>query len=344
MSLSSLKKLIITPRKKPKFKLFKKRRETVKPKTPLPEKDFSTIAKEANFSPVTAFNPDSLFDSPRKSTPKLTPLRKQFRKSLTITPLQELNGSAKKSAQRHLNFVSPQKIFSPRKVKDTPTKILVFEDPTEQATFRTPSQKTPKTPKKSQTPKTPKKNQTPKTPRSSKKTPQKKESFRNESRFRFGKTPFLKAQQERLQKLEKKLLESQFPDANQRSSPSNQLQEKLKSSNACFANMNLSASQIHLICDALRHNTTVTELDFSNNDLDTTCILYIADLLKANSALKSVNLNGNWISEKGIIHLLAALKKNCTLLELKMDRTNASKEHLEAIDNLLVRNNRINSK
>eukprot|EP00019_Armaparvus_languidus_P004152 CAMPEP_0168604022 /NCGR_PEP_ID=MMETSP0420-20121227/15064_1 /TAXON_ID=498008 /ORGANISM="Pessonella sp." /LENGTH=292 /DNA_ID=CAMNT_0008643089 /DNA_START=46 /DNA_END=922 /DNA_ORIENTATION=- len=65
--------------------------------------------------------------------------------------------------------------------------------------------------------------------------------------------------------------------------------------------------------EALKVNTTLTEIDFGENELGDEGAKYIGDVLKVNTTLKSILLYHNEIGDAGVSYIAEALKLNNTL-------------------------------
>mmetsp|Transcript_5862 Transcript_5862/g.10003 ORF Transcript_5862/g.10003 Transcript_5862/m.10003 type:complete len:122 (+) Transcript_5862:45-410(+) len=67
------------------------------------------------------------------------------------------------------------------------------------------------------------------------------------------------------------------------------------------------------LIEALKVNTTLTEIDFGENELGDEGAKYIGDVLKVNTTLKSILLYHNEIGDAGVSYIAEALKLNNTL-------------------------------
>ena len=90
--------------------------------------------------------------------------------------------------------------------------------------------------------------------------------------------------------------------------------------NTSVTDLNLSANfhgeSIEKLCDALKHNKTLTSLSLSKNGLGDGGAHLLGDLLSANTTLKSLIVIDNHITSFGASMLGAAMKENVTSLSL----------------------------
>lgn len=69
-------------------------------------------------------------------------------------------------------------------------------------------------------------------------------------------------------------------------------------------------SSVLLLCEALRQNTVLTNLDLQGNNITDVGAQHLADLVGFNQTLTSLNLNNNKIGDQGFLRLAKALYKN----------------------------------
>jgi hypothetical protein len=119
-----------------------------------------------------------------------------------------------------------------------------------------------------------------------------------------------------------------FPDTQFYVNP--QLHEHLKANHPSLKVLNLSGrnlkdDQMTPIMQALRGNTTVTEIDLSRNNFDLAA-LELAEILKTNTTVKKLNLKNNDMHDKATIAISEMLMCNSTLTELDLTCTFAGKD------------------
>jgi Ran GTPase-activating protein (RanGAP) involved in mRNA processing and transport len=74
-----------------------------------------------------------------------------------------------------------------------------------------------------------------------------------------------------------------------------------------------------ILANALKHNTTLEELDFHNNRVSDIGVHSLAEVLSSNtSILKALGLGSNGITDKGAEHLAEMLKTNQTITWLAL--------------------------
>lgn len=82
------------------------------------------------------------------------------------------------------------------------------------------------------------------------------------------------------------------------------------------------SKRVTFLCEALRNNRTVRELELVNNRLGDPEVAKIADMLKANQTIRSLNLSRNPITIQGVKHLSDMLARNNSLISLYLGYIN----------------------
>ena len=80
----------------------------------------------------------------------------------------------------------------------------------------------------------------------------------------------------------------------------------------------IRASHVDVLSDALKSNTTLTELNLSSNFIGDAGAASVADALKSNTTLTKLNLSSNGIGAAGAASVADALKSNSTLTKLNL--------------------------
>ena len=88
--------------------------------------------------------------------------------------------------------------------------------------------------------------------------------------------------------------------------------------------MNISDAGAVALAQALRHNSTLMELNLSNKGISDAGAVVLAQALHHNSTLQSLYLSNNSISDAGAVALAQALRHNSTLMELNLSNKGIS--------------------
>ena len=94
---------------------------------------------------------------------------------------------------------------------------------------------------------------------------------------------------------------------------------------------NLGAEGVLALATALQTNTTLTKLDLSRNYLDAEGVLALAAALQTNTTLTKLDLSHNNPGAEGAAALAAALQTNTTLTMLNLSRNNLGAEGAAAL-------------
>ncbi|CAF1357671.1 unnamed protein product [Didymodactylos carnosus] len=114
------------------------------------------------------------------------------------------------------------------------------------------------------------------------------------------------------------------------------------SSNKTPSELNLSSkklsdNEIEVICDKLKTNQSLKELDLSYNISDTSALL-LSNALKTNRNLVRLNLSFNQISDEGVRSLSDALKQNHCLTILNLSSNQIGDDGVQLLSNALKEN------
>ena len=85
-----------------------------------------------------------------------------------------------------------------------------------------------------------------------------------------------------------------------------------------FGCHNIGNQDVQYICEALKVNNTLTNLDLSHNSIFDAGAQYLSEALKANNTVTNLDLSCNGISEVGAQYLSEALKFNDTVTNLDL--------------------------
>ena len=86
----------------------------------------------------------------------------------------------------------------------------------------------------------------------------------------------------------------------------------------------ISAQGVAALAEALKHNTSLTQLDLSDNDISDQGAADLAEALKQNTSLTQLDLTDNDISAQGAAELAEALKQNTSLTQLDLSDNDIS--------------------
>lgn len=82
--------------------------------------------------------------------------------------------------------------------------------------------------------------------------------------------------------------------------------------------LKLTISEITLISEALKYNTTLLNIDLMNNHIDDTGASIIADAIFHNTTLKTIRLTNNIIRDSGAVAIAKSLETNNSLESLDL--------------------------
>ena len=94
---------------------------------------------------------------------------------------------------------------------------------------------------------------------------------------------------------------------------------------------NRDAERVAALAAALQTNTTLTELDLSDNNLDAEGVAALAAALQTNTTLTKLNLSDDNLDAEGVAALAAALRTNTTLTKLNLSDNNLDAEGVAAL-------------
>ena len=95
-----------------------------------------------------------------------------------------------------------------------------------------------------------------------------------------------------------------------------------------------------VLADALKHNTTLEELDFHNNRVSDTGVHSLAEVLSSNTSIvKALGLGSNGITDKGAEHLAEMLKTNRTITWLALAGNQIGDRGVQLLANTLAHQN-----
>jgi len=92
------------------------------------------------------------------------------------------------------------------------------------------------------------------------------------------------------------------------------------------------------LAEALRHNTTLTTLLLRNNELQDSGAIKLAKALRSNTTLTLLNLSNNCIRDAGATQLAALLKCNRTITELDLGNNKITDEGANQLAEMLLHN------
>ena len=92
----------------------------------------------------------------------------------------------------------------------------------------------------------------------------------------------------------------------------------------------ISDAHIVALAEALKQNTSLTELDLSSNHISDQGAADLAEALKQNMSLTELNLSANDISAQGAAALAEALKQNTSLTQLNLSQRYLSSNSISA--------------
>jgi len=96
-----------------------------------------------------------------------------------------------------------------------------------------------------------------------------------------------------------------------------------------------------ILADALKHNTTLEELDFHNNRVSDLGVHSLAEVLSSNNSIvKALGLGSNGITDKGAEHLAEMLKTNHTITWLALAGNQIGDRGVQLLANTLAHENK----
>jgi Ran GTPase-activating protein (RanGAP) involved in mRNA processing and transport len=92
------------------------------------------------------------------------------------------------------------------------------------------------------------------------------------------------------------------------------------------------------LCEALKGNLTIHNVDLRNNQISMQGAKYIAEMIKVNTTITHMDLSWNDFDKEGGLAILESLKRNNTLLQLELNGCRCGEEVLHEVAFLLRRN------
>jgi hypothetical protein len=83
-----------------------------------------------------------------------------------------------------------------------------------------------------------------------------------------------------------------------------------------------------LICEYLKSNQTIIDINFENNEISDNDLKHLCDVLKVNTTIKYINLKNNSITDIGAEFLLEILKFNKNIHSIELENNNINDELL----------------
>lgn len=116
------------------------------------------------------------------------------------------------------------------------------------------------------------------------------------------------------------------------------LNRSLRALNLKWNAIGKDPSGVSALCDALKSNLTILQVDFRNNCINHVGAKHIGQLLKDNSTITHFDLSWNDLGLEGGAAILDGLKKNHTLIELQLSGSKVGEDTLTEVAYLLRRN------
>ena len=125
--------------------------------------------------------------------------------------------------------------------------------------------------------------------------------------------------------------------------PSDEVIEKIKTSDPSYTIMDMSERQMHgsrceILAEAMMNNTVITEVDFRGNGFDADGLFALVQAFKSMPKLQKINLRGNTCRNEGVVALAKYLSTNSTVTMLNLNENNLGDEGAKCIAEALKAN------
>jgi hypothetical protein len=95
---------------------------------------------------------------------------------------------------------------------------------------------------------------------------------------------------------------------------------------------------VQALCDVLKDNQSITNLDLRNNKIPSDCGIYFSEMLRENSSLTHLDLSWNELGPEGGKALLEGIQANRSLIDCQLSGNRITEDTLHAIAFILRRN------